>query len=332
MTLSRFFTLAEMTHSDTAVREGIANRPGAAEADALRALCTAVLDPLREAVGRPIKVNSGYRGPALNQRIGGAPNSQHARGQAADIQSPGTAVLELFKRVIQLGLPFDQLIYEARNASTKWVHVSHNPVANRGEIRVAEFAPNGRPTGYPRVTVEQALLMSESITRSARGAAEPGHVETNDEPLQDLPAARPQDPAPATPSRTGRKKAPAAGPGGSKAPEAPAPSKTSRAGAAGAKAEAGKVKAGTAAKPAAKQVAKQAAKQPAAKLAVAKKAVAKSTAAGQAATGKPPARKRPAKGAVPAPAGAKRAKTTGGKVAPAAASAPRVTRAARRGG
>ncbi|HSM22922.1 MAG TPA: D-Ala-D-Ala carboxypeptidase family metallohydrolase [Rubrivivax sp.] len=324
MTLSRFFTLAEMTHSDTAVREGIANRPGAAEADALRALCTAVLDPLREAVGRPIKVNSGYRGPALNRRIGGAPNSQHARGLAADIQSPGTAVLELFKRVIQLGLPFDQLIYEARNASTKWVHVSHNPGANRGEIRVAEFAPNGRPTGYPRVTVEQALLMSESVTRSARGTAEPGYVETNDEPLQDLPAARRQCPAPATPSRTGRKKAPAAGPGSSKAQEAPAPSKTSRAEAAGAKAAAGKAKAGTAAKPVAKQAA--------AKQAVVKKAVAKSTAAGQAATGKTPARQRPAKGAVPAPAGAKRARATGGKVAPAAATAPRVTRAARRGG
>lgn len=314
MKLSRFFTLAEMTHSDTAVREGIANRPGAAEADALRALCTAVLDPLREAVGRPIKVNSGYRGPALNQRIGGAPNSQHARGQAADIQSPGTAVLDLFKRVIQLGLPFDQLIYEARNASTKWVHVSHNPGANRGEIRVAEFAPNGRPTGYPRVTAEHALLMSERITRSARGAAEPGHVETNDEPLQDLPAAPRQDPAMAAPSRAGRKKSPAARPGSTSAQEAPAPKETPRAEVAGAKAAAGTAKAGMATKPAAK------------------KAVAKATVAGQAATGKPAARKRPAKGAVPAPASAKRAKAAGDKVAAAAATTAVGTRAARRGG
>lgn len=182
MELSRYFTLDELTHSDTAARERIPNRPGTIEIAALRALCTAVLDPLREAVGRPIKVNSGYRGPALNQRIGGATSSQHLHGQAVDIQSPGTAVLDLFKMVIQLGLPFDQVIYEAQNASTKWVHVSHKPGANRGEIRVAEFGPNGRPTGYPRATAQQALEMKERTTRSARAAAEPGYVERADEP------------------------------------------------------------------------------------------------------------------------------------------------------
>ena len=314
MTLSRFFTLTEMTHSDTAVREGIANRPGAAEADGLRALCTAVLDPLREAVGRPIKVNSGYRGPALNRRIGGAPNSQHARGLAADIQSPGTAVLELFKRVIQLGLPFDQLIYEARDARTKWVHVSHNPGANRGEIRVAEFAPNGRPTGYPRVTVEQALLMSESVTRSARGAAEPGYVETNDEPLQDLPAAPRQGPALAAPSRAGRKKAPATTPGRTRVEATAPPKKTARTAPAPARAADGKAKDGKAAKPAAEPV------------------VAKTTKAKTAIAGKAPARKRPAKGAAAQPAEVKRAKAAGVKAAPAAATASRGPRVARRGG
>jgi hypothetical protein len=191
MNLSRHFTLAELMRSDTAAREGIDNRPGAAEIESLKALCGAVLDPLRDAVGKPIKVNSGYRGAALNKRIGGSATSQHSHGKAADFQSPGTAVLDLFKQVIRMGLPFDQIIYEAQNANTKWVHVSHNPGANRGEIRIAQFGANGRPTGYPRITAEQALQMTERVSRSARGAAEPAYIETADEPPQEAPHDEP---------------------------------------------------------------------------------------------------------------------------------------------
>lgn len=185
--LSRFFTLAEMTRSQTAERLGIDNRPGAAEIDNLRALCAAVLDPLREAVGRPITINSGYRGPALNARIGGAAGSQHLTGQAADIQSTGMSVLELFQTVIRCGLPYDQLIYEARDASSKWVHVSHNAAGNRGEIRIAEFDASGRPLRYPQVSRQQALAMSDSALRSAVAPAELGYAEVADEPPEEEP-------------------------------------------------------------------------------------------------------------------------------------------------
>jgi len=188
MNLSRYFTLDELTHSNTAKAEGIANEPGAGEIMYLRALCTTLLDPLREAVGRPIKVNSGYRGPALNQRIKGAKNSQHLTGQAADIQSPGMAVLDLFKRVIQLQLPFDQIIYEV-NGSAKWVHLSHKPGANRGEILLAKFGADGRVT-YPRITAQQALEMGEPATRGVRSDAEPDYIETADEPEQIAPKRR----------------------------------------------------------------------------------------------------------------------------------------------
>jgi hypothetical protein len=179
---SRHFTLAELTRSPTAERLGIDNHPGAAGIDNLRALCAAVLDPLREAVGRPIKVNSGYRGPALNARIGGASSSQHLTGQAADIQSPGMPVIELFKAAIRCGLPYDQLIYEARDAGARWVHVSHSVAGNRGEVRIAEFDAGGRPVRYPLVSRQQALAMTEPAMRSAAAAAEPGHVEVGDEP------------------------------------------------------------------------------------------------------------------------------------------------------
>ena len=189
--LSRHFTLGELTRSDTAEREGIPNQPTAAEVDCLRTLCMAVLDPLREAIARPIKVNSGYRGPALNRRIGGATNSQHAEGKAADIQAPGMPVLELFQTVIRLGLPFDQLIYEAKSATAKWVHVSHNAGANRGEIRIAEFDASGRPLRYPQIGRRQALAMKEPISRSGSEAMELDYVEVGDEPRLQRPSRTP---------------------------------------------------------------------------------------------------------------------------------------------
>ena len=181
MNLSRFFTLEEMTFSNTAKAEGISNTPGAAEVESLRALCTAVLDPLREAVGASIKVNSGYRGPVLNARLKGVAKSQHLTGQAADIQSPGLTVVDLFKKAIQLGLPYDQIIYEV-NGNSKWVHLSHNPGANKGEILLGKFDAAGRVT-YPRITAAQALaLPGEPVTRSGGAAAQPGYVEGADEP------------------------------------------------------------------------------------------------------------------------------------------------------
>lgn len=181
MNLSRFFTLEEMTFSNTAKAEGISNTPGAAEVESLRALCTAVLDPLREAVGSSIKVNSGYRGPVLNARLKGVAKSQHLTGQAADIQAPGLTVVDLFKKAIQLGLPYDQIIYEV-NGNSKWVHLSHNPGANKGEILLGKFDAAGHVT-YPRITAAQALaLPGEPVTRSGGAPAQPGYVEGADEP------------------------------------------------------------------------------------------------------------------------------------------------------
>lgn len=223
MNLSRFFTLDELTYSSTAAAEGIDNRPGAREIESLRALCTTVLDPLRELVGQPIKVNSGYRGPALNLRIKGATKSQHLTGQAADIQSPGVAVVELFKMVIRSRLPFDQIIYEVKGAS-KWVHVSHNPGANRGEILLAKFGADGKVT-YPRITAQQALEMTEPVTRGMGFAGEPGYVETADEPEYEAPMARGLREAAPARARTRSPKAPVA----RKAPARKAPARKARA-------------------------------------------------------------------------------------------------------
>ena len=125
----RHFTIAELTRSATARRMGIDNTPPASAVSALTALVDDVLDPLRDAWGGPISVNSSYRCPALNKAVGGTPNSQHQRGEAADItvgsRSANHRLLALIKRQ---DLPVDQCIDEK---GCRWIHVSHRRGRNR---------------------------------------------------------------------------------------------------------------------------------------------------------------------------------------------------------
>lgn len=130
----KYFSLKELTESDTAARKGIDNTPDAIVKANLTALVANVLDPLREAYGKPIVVNSGYRCEKLNKLVGGAKKSQHLTGQAADIRSVSRSVAEnkkIFNLIVKLGLPYDQLIDEY---GYKWVHVSYNMKGNRKQI------------------------------------------------------------------------------------------------------------------------------------------------------------------------------------------------------
>ena len=125
----RHFTIKELVRSDTARRLGIDNTPPACAVAALNALVDHVLDPLRDAWGGPIRVNSGYRCPKLNKAVGGTPTSQHQRGEAADItvgsRSGNRRLLALIKL---LDLPIDQCIDEK---NCRWIHVSHRAGRNR---------------------------------------------------------------------------------------------------------------------------------------------------------------------------------------------------------
>lgn len=87
--LSENFTLEEFTRSDTATRLGIDNTPGEKELEALRILVERTLQPLRDRLGIPVHVNSGYRCPELNEAVGGVPTSQHQKGEAADLSVDG---------------------------------------------------------------------------------------------------------------------------------------------------------------------------------------------------------------------------------------------------
>lgn len=132
MKIGKHYTLEELTASQTAVRHSLDNTPGPVELAALKELVKHVLDPLREGIGAPVTVNSGYRGPAVNRKTGGATSSQHTLGQAADIVVKGKTVMQVCKKIIQLKLPFDQLIYEFG----AWTHVSYGP-RNRRQILTA---------------------------------------------------------------------------------------------------------------------------------------------------------------------------------------------------
>ena len=121
----KYFTIEELTRSTTARLRNIDNTPSQLVIDNLTALVDNVLDPLREAWGKPIKVNSVYRCRALNKAVGGVPASQHMLGQAADITSGSQeANRDLYSLLKRLNLPVDQAINEH---DFRWLHISYGP-------------------------------------------------------------------------------------------------------------------------------------------------------------------------------------------------------------
>ena len=124
--ISKNFTLEELTASQTAKQKGIMNIPDAQQMCNLCALVHNVLQPLRELLGQPVKIGSGYRSQALNKAVGGVSNSQHLTGQAADLGIDGDMKLgERMIAIIRAKCQFDQLIWEHNpKTGSYWVHVS----------------------------------------------------------------------------------------------------------------------------------------------------------------------------------------------------------------
>lgn len=132
------FTIEELYASDTAKRLGIDNKPTTQNIINMVYLAAYVLEPLREAMGEPIRISSGYRCERLNRAVGGVANSQHTKGQAADICIDGD--LKKGRKwfdYIKTHLQFDQLIWEHDKSGTYWIHVSFVPPAygrNRKQV------------------------------------------------------------------------------------------------------------------------------------------------------------------------------------------------------
>lgn len=127
--ISLNFSLEEMTMSQTATRLNIDNTPSQEVINNLSVLCNHVLEPLRELLGKPILITSGYRSPLLNQAIGGSKNSQHCTGMAADFHVSGMTVEELYQFVKKVDFPTDQVIQEF----SQWTHCSFSLGKNRRE-------------------------------------------------------------------------------------------------------------------------------------------------------------------------------------------------------
>jgi hypothetical protein len=135
--LSEHFTLAEFCESETATRRGWRNIPPEGAIICIKALCVEIAEPIRQYLGLPLIVTSGYRCNKLNDAIGSKDTSQHRKGQAMDFHYKhyGISNRELINLiVIRLKLPYDQLILEFGDFG--WVHVSHNcyKKQQRGQI------------------------------------------------------------------------------------------------------------------------------------------------------------------------------------------------------
>ena len=128
----KHFSFQEFERSDTATRFAIDNTAPEWARKNIARLVDEVLDPLREAWGRPLVVSSGYRCAELNVRVGGCKTSHHLKGMAADLDTGNRADnRRLFQLVQDLGLPFTQLIDEKNFA---WVHVSLDPANVKRQV------------------------------------------------------------------------------------------------------------------------------------------------------------------------------------------------------
>lgn len=136
MKLTTNFTLEEFIRSTTATRLHIINLPTREEIENIVELCRNVLQPIRDAYGKPIVVTSGYRCPKLNKAVGGVATSEHQKGMAADIRSvsdtreDNKALWDICRKVLATR-QFGQLINEH---NYDWIHISYNKNNNRMQI------------------------------------------------------------------------------------------------------------------------------------------------------------------------------------------------------
>lgn len=138
--IMRYFSIGELCRSNVADLKGIPNHPNTFQKMNMEKLIDKVLDPIRTMYGKPVYVNSGFRSAALNEAIGGAKNSQHMDGKAADITT-GTPeenmkLWDIILFLFQEGdIEFDQLINEKPvRGNPSWIHISYNEDNNRNQI------------------------------------------------------------------------------------------------------------------------------------------------------------------------------------------------------
>jgi len=152
MQLSEHFNLKEFTKSETAIRKRIDNTPNAVHAQNLKNVCEKILEPVRKHFNKPVRINSGYRGPALNAAVGGSSKSQHCNGEAIDFEIDGLANPELARWVSQ-NCEFDQIILEfydpKEGPNSGWVHASYTTTGKNRKQLLTAVEINGKTVYKP---------------------------------------------------------------------------------------------------------------------------------------------------------------------------------------
>lgn len=144
-----YFTFKELVYSDTAQARNIDNIPPWESIGNLLSLCENILDPLRRAWGKPIKINSAFRCQQLNDAIkGSSPTSVHRFGKAADLWpiGYGSKFNEFASFVVKFlqdnNIGFDQVIIESNSQGQKWVHIGEYSTTGlqRGQVKNMHIA------------------------------------------------------------------------------------------------------------------------------------------------------------------------------------------------
>ena len=133
--LSEHFKLGEFTKSNYPEVYNIPSHEALAN---LKRVC-AWLEVLRERAGCPIIINSGYRSPQLNRKVGGAPTSNHLTGCAVDIRTKGVMQAIGFAMILisyskESNQEFDELLIEKNRYGAVWVHFAVRPKDNRMKV------------------------------------------------------------------------------------------------------------------------------------------------------------------------------------------------------
>ena len=134
--LSEHFSLGEFTKSNS--HPEVYNIPSHEAITNLTNLCK-WLEVLRERAGTPIRINSGYRSPQLNRKIGGAPNSNHLTGCAVDIRVENMEQLIRYAAILldyadKTNQEFDELLIEKNRYGAIWLHFAVRPKGNRRKV------------------------------------------------------------------------------------------------------------------------------------------------------------------------------------------------------
>tara|TARA_B100000683_G_scaffold215350_1_gene210697 strand:+ start:873 stop:1355 length:483 start_codon:yes stop_codon:yes gene_type:complete len=149
--LSENFSLEELIRSSTARRIGLDNIPNDEHLKNLQVVVDEIAQPLRDHFGKPVRINSGYRSPALNAAIGGSKKSQHSKGEALDLEIDGVSNLEVADWITD-NCDYDQVILEfynpAEGPNSGWVHASCKANLSENRERNLIALKDGKKTVY----------------------------------------------------------------------------------------------------------------------------------------------------------------------------------------